>query len=280
MCCPICCSSEFTDRASLEKRLEVVGRLHATGIKKIMFSGGEPLLLEGLPTLMQHAKERGLKVGLSTNGLLLSERKLRAIAERVDEISLPLDGWDDSTHEKSRGRSGHFAHVVGLLAAVRSTGIAVDVGTVVSRFNHRGLRRIGRLLVERNVPKWKLFQYWAHGNGREIRHRAAISREDFDVCASEAQETFRGLLSIDTRTSSLQMMRSYLDILPSGDIIMPSGHGYTIIGNVLTETNLLSLLRRNNFNFEGHSKRHRRDRRTVRETSTVFASAKRRGERA
>jgi len=57
----------------------------------VTFSGGEPLLNDAWYPLARHFKENGVKVSLTTNGMLL-ERHLDRVVSTVDEINLSLGG--------------------------------------------------------------------------------------------------------------------------------------------------------------------------------------------
>lgn len=60
------------------------------GTRKLVFTGGEPLLLEFLPNLLQYAKYLGQRTTLSTNAMLFS-LKYRDVMPFVDEIGIPID---------------------------------------------------------------------------------------------------------------------------------------------------------------------------------------------
>lgn len=65
-------------------------------IERIHFGGyGEPLLHPYLPLFIEKAKKRGLKVGLSSNGTLLSKEMARDLIDAgLDSITISLDSTD------------------------------------------------------------------------------------------------------------------------------------------------------------------------------------------
>src|SRR5690242_9462370 len=77
---------------SLDVLRRVVSDAAALGYEVVSISGGEPLLYRELPALLAHAKGLGLRTTVTSNGMLLSERRLAELADVVDVLALSLDG--------------------------------------------------------------------------------------------------------------------------------------------------------------------------------------------
>lgn len=82
--------------------------------KKVLISwiGGEPLLWPELESVSHHLKEKAnISLGLTTNGLLLSSKKVRELLLKYyDEVTVSLDGLKDF-HDWCRGGSGQFEKI-------------------------------------------------------------------------------------------------------------------------------------------------------------------------
>ncbi|MEE8106584.1 MAG: radical SAM protein [Planctomycetota bacterium] len=88
------------------------------GVLGVGITGGEPLLREDLPELVAHGTRRGLLMHINTNGTLLDDSRVRALADAgVASFNISLDGPDAETHDRLRGRTGSFQRV--LRAAAR-----------------------------------------------------------------------------------------------------------------------------------------------------------------
>lgn len=75
--------------------------------------GGEPLMSDLMPRVMEEIKEGGLEGYLTTNGTLLTENVIGTMVENNwDYINISLDGPDASTHDALRGRPGTFGKVI------------------------------------------------------------------------------------------------------------------------------------------------------------------------
>ncbi len=89
--------------ASAEADPDTVARnladLRIAGVKVVDFTGGEPLLYEGLPVVLRAAKNAGLRTTVTTNGILYPERA-RELAGLVDILQFSLQGPDAATHDK------------------------------------------------------------------------------------------------------------------------------------------------------------------------------------
>jgi len=85
---------------SYHEALNVMDRLYKSGIKMIIFEGGEPFLWRDghyrLEDLIAQAKRKFFRVGITTNGTL-------PIKTAADVVWISIDGLKES-HEKNRGK--------------------------------------------------------------------------------------------------------------------------------------------------------------------------------
>ncbi|MFH1386757.1 MAG: radical SAM protein [bacterium] len=90
------------------------------GCKELNITGGEPLLRDDLPEILNGAKQLGFKITLTTNGLLYAEKgeKLKGL---VDSLYFSLDYPIDSEHDRSRGLEC-FTDVIEAIKLARKLG--------------------------------------------------------------------------------------------------------------------------------------------------------------
>ncbi len=86
------------------------------------FSGGEPLLYSGLAEVLAEAKALGMTTTVTSNGMLLDERRLGRLQGVTDLLAISLDGTPEA-HDRMRNRSGAFERMAGRLPGVRASGI-------------------------------------------------------------------------------------------------------------------------------------------------------------
>jgi MoaA/NifB/PqqE/SkfB family radical SAM enzyme len=104
------------------------------GYTVVSISGGEPLLYPDLTALLRHAKHLGLNTTVTSNGMLLSERRLGELAGLVDVLALSLDG-EPETHERMRGDERAFRTLDRRLPGVRASGIPFGFITTLTMHN-------------------------------------------------------------------------------------------------------------------------------------------------
>jgi radical SAM protein with 4Fe4S-binding SPASM domain len=160
---------------------------------------GEPLLAPDLEAMVTEASSRGIRVGLNTNGTLLTAAKSRAlIAAGLDWIHVSIDGACQETFADIRV-GGRLDTVVGhlreLLAARAELGLGrprVQMNTVLMRRNASELNALLDLAADVGVDR-----VWIQG----LSHDFADVGED---------ETF---VSIRAWTAAQQLGDDQLDTL-------------------------------------------------------------------
>ena len=85
----------------------------------VTFTGGEPLTRPDIFSLLDRARSLGLKRELYTNGLLISNANVSALAQRLDLLQISLDGATAAVHDSIRGE-GTFRRVVNAIRVVDS----------------------------------------------------------------------------------------------------------------------------------------------------------------
>ncbi len=88
--CFVNAGREISNELTEEEKYKAIDNLYNLGIKKVTFSGGEPLIDKEIFAYMNYAKNKGLKIGFLTNGLLLDEKKLLLLRKIVDTFSISL----------------------------------------------------------------------------------------------------------------------------------------------------------------------------------------------
>jgi len=115
--------------------LRVLDNLRKAGVEELWISGGEPLLVKDLPSIINYATSLGLTVSLSSNlALPLSEEYIREIRDAgVKFIHTSLDGIGE-LHNRIRG--AEVFHILDKnLDLIVSNGITVSISIVLSKYN-------------------------------------------------------------------------------------------------------------------------------------------------
>lgn len=120
------CYSDSGPGAPDELPLPVLENLVADaaslGYEVLAVSGGEPFMYPQLPGFLRQAKAAGLQCLLTSNGTLVSPRRLEALAGCLDLLVLSLDG-PRPEHDRMRARDGAYDAMARRIGSVRDAGI-------------------------------------------------------------------------------------------------------------------------------------------------------------
>lgn len=226
--------NEITTR---EEHFMVQNQLIKTGLTKMRYIGGEPLLIPHLPDLIIDAYNQGLDTRLSTNGILLTEEIFGKIRNHLNSIAFPFESADDELNEKIRCSKYHRNTIISRIKMVKeSDNIGVLINTCVHKENIAYLEELGSLLNDLGVDHWKLRRFnSASGRGAvPNKNRFDITDEDFFVKVAQLQKMFPNL-KIDGRMPSKLATR--LMVSPQGDLYRMIGTEVEDIhyGNMLTD---------------------------------------------
>lgn len=119
---------------SIEAYRQLVEDARSLGVKRFLFTGGEPLLNPLTLPVGKYAKELGLKTELISNGLLIDRDNVKEMAATFDFISVSLDSMDKTTHEQMRGK-GSYDKVVNSIRLLKANGGKVRANSVITRAN-------------------------------------------------------------------------------------------------------------------------------------------------
>ncbi|MFE6778491.1 radical SAM protein [Streptomyces sp. NPDC057702] len=110
-------------------------------------SGGEPLLYPPLAALLATAREHGMGTTVTTNGMLLTERRLAELAGLVDVLAISLDGTPES-HARIRRDARSFTRMESRLRGLRKSGMAFGFVFTLTQFNVHELDWVARFATD------------------------------------------------------------------------------------------------------------------------------------
>jgi MoaA/NifB/PqqE/SkfB family radical SAM enzyme len=146
-----------------ERVRQALSDLHAQGLKKVHFSGGEVLLYPAFQEVVRFARSLHLQVNLTTNGTLITKETARFfVDQRVHTVTVSLDGPDSRTHDRIRGVKGAFKAAMNGIALVRDRrarkgrGPKLAVNTVVNRKTMDLMGEMYRFLLAEGIDAWRI----------------------------------------------------------------------------------------------------------------------------
>jgi pyruvate-formate lyase-activating enzyme len=165
--------------------LDLVDDLAAGGVHGLMLTGGgEPLVHPGVADVIARCGERGLQVGLITNGTRLG-RLSDATLSMLRWIRFSINAGDAATYASVHGtNAGAWAEVWAQVGRAANLAIDVGVSIVVTARNYRGVVDLVRRAREHGAR-------YAHVRpafeGPHTQLERQLSGDEIDACLTAVE---------------------------------------------------------------------------------------------
>lgn len=138
---------------------------------RINFTGGDPLLKDGVLDLIKHSRNQGLEVGILGNPDTLTPeiaRELRDLGLYGYQIS--IDGMEN-THDALRGKNGAYKEAIEAIRLLNDVGIRSIVMFTLSRANANELVDVIRLVDREEVSVFDFARLVPVGSGSQMKEQ-------------------------------------------------------------------------------------------------------------
>jgi putative heme d1 biosynthesis radical SAM protein NirJ2 len=158
----------------------LIDEIARAGFKIMIFSGGEPIMRDDLYELAAHARDRGLRPVLGTNGTLITPEVAGKLKEAgVMAVGISLDSMDKKAHDDLRGVHGSWDAAVDGMRACREVGLSFQVHTTVMDFNYEEVEQITDFALSVGAQAHHVFFLVPTGRAVEIAE-ASIKAEQYE----------------------------------------------------------------------------------------------------
>jgi len=196
--------------------IAVIDDLAGLGVPLILFTGGEPLMRTDIWELARHARSRGLKMALSTNGTLITPQVARTIKVcGIEYAGISLDGARAETHDRFRNLPGAFDRSLAAFAACREAGLRCGVRVTLTKENCSELEALVDLALALGASRFCLYWLVPTGRGSDSYARLQLNRrevtEALDLLYRKAKETDPGameFLTVDSPQDCVHLLAS------------------------------------------------------------------------
>ncbi|HYH05065.1 MAG TPA: radical SAM protein [Bacillota bacterium] len=236
--CKKCYAPKSGYEASFDEITKAVNKLYDGGIRRIVLTGGEPLVREDLPQIAAYIKKKGFEVYLSTNGLLLKER-WEEMAPFLSWISISLDGPNEQINRLMTGNN-HFQKVLEFLCYYKDLSektAKIKLGTVITKKNMNHLVEMARVIFKEQkgyIPDiWRFYQFSDFSNHND-------NTGYIDEFSINLPELAQAVTALETNFSDINFSfvtaeerdEAYIFIKPDLDLAYSSKGRYISLGNV------------------------------------------------
>lgn len=243
--CKKCCVPKEGFEAKASEFAESFDKLYQAGLRRIVLTGGDPLVRDDIGDIAQSAKERGFEVYLSTNGVLLKER-WEELAQSISWISLSLDESTAESNENMTGKGGanQFKKILEFLEYYENSDqktAKIKLATVITKKNKDDLMELGKLIYEGQPGYrpdiWRLYQFSNQFSaesdvGYEYVTENSVTSEEAEQVIKELRAAFPQV-EISYRPAESRD-ESFIFVSPDLTLTYPSGTKYVPFGNTGT----------------------------------------------
>ena len=192
--------------------------------RKVIFTGGEPLLRKDIFQLLSSLKDADqqhvLKACLNTNGFFINKDIAQLLVGLVDEVRISLDAMQRKNDDLRGERSFNVA--VNALEQLYFAGFEPIVLITVTSHSLPDLEELLSFLYRKNITRIHINQFRAIGRGKVL---AQMNVEANDVSAAIRNAWKRNFPNKDfplnkasSKTSLNCGIGKYLNIMPNGDV--------------------------------------------------------------
>ena len=140
-CNPLTLKTKYIDKEEI-LTLEEIGRLvkifaEFFNVKKVRFTGGEPLARKGFVSFISGLRELknkyGFKTAITTNGVLLADNITEIFESGIDHVNISLDSLNPNTFKKITGKNDHHKVLHAIYRAKELSFDKLKINCVVMR---------------------------------------------------------------------------------------------------------------------------------------------------
>ena len=258
--CPYCWGPRrFRNPVETETAQRILARIKDLGVRRVVFTGGDPLQRSDAPELIRFAKEIGLETALSTVGDFVTQNILERVSPYLDLISFPLDGSTEEINSRAKHR-GQYAAVMRSLERLRlHPNIDVKICTPVTRYNLSDVPAISRLVEEYSYTTqarvfYNIFQAFPRAMFSVKWEELIVSDEEF---LSLKDQVPAGMKTRINFLSHETLDKLYVMVFPDGSMTIPKGGDYLNFGPFLEVTDFDQVLSASQFDSDKHLRHSR-----------------------
>ena len=207
--CSHCYQDDYHSHMPKEQLLSILNKFadfvsdnHYIG--QINLTGGEPLLHPDFMFLAQEIKKRGLRLGILTNGTLITEDYARFLhGIRPVFVQISLDGTKN-THDAIRGKDSFSLALKGI-KHLKKHQIRVLVSFTAQKGNYKDFTRLASICKRYKVDKL----WWDRvvTDDKDSTDKLALTQDQFQELVDKAGKLSRKYTRIDG-TSMVTCQRS------------------------------------------------------------------------
>ncbi len=172
--CVFCGDAEALD-GQVRPLEAVVADLDAAvgdGVEGVVLSGGEPTRSPHLLRIVRAAKDRGLRVAMTTHGRVFANRRAAAqiASAGLDEVRISMHSGRRETQDRLVGVQGAWVQALNGMRHAHAEGVAVVLHMVLLADNTKELGHLLHLAMMAGAHRARLYRVAPEGRGVDPAH--------------------------------------------------------------------------------------------------------------
>ena len=223
--CDYCISSDnvWNEEKELPYQ-DIINRILVFNPKRIVISGGEPLLdpllIEKIRMIKEH--DKNIYISLSTNGSV--EYDFKVLKEYINCIDISLPAIDDNVYEKMRGE--HLVDTVKKnIMDIKASGVYLRISYVLTKVNSSELFKVLDFAKEAKVDEVRIGRFLSLRNALNCKDKYEISQENIDKLMAQVYQKGYDFEIIPPIDNIEKIEKSYLNIDFNGQFFLPTVNG-------------------------------------------------------
>lgn len=199
--------AKAADELNTDEGKTLIDQIAGAGFKIMIFSGGEPLMRDDIFTLVNHARERGLRPVFGTNGTLITGKVAQKLKDSgAMAMGISLDSTDPEKHDQLRATPGAWEGAINGMRACREAGLPFQIHTTVMDWNMNEVEKLTDLAVEIGAIGHHIFFLVPTGRAVDIEEESLRAEQYEDLLQRIMKK--QGEINIELKpTCAPQFMR-------------------------------------------------------------------------
>lgn len=170
----------YSGELSTEKCLKLIDEIAAVSTPVIILTGGEPLLRPDIFEIASYGTNKGLRMVMATNGMLVTPAVAHKMMESgIKRVSISIDGKDAQSHDAFRQQKGAFAGAMTGIEALKNAGMEFQINTTITINNLDQIKDIFKLAKDIGAAAHHIFLLVPTGRGKDLAAQA-ITAADYE----------------------------------------------------------------------------------------------------
>ena len=184
--CPLSCVHCSSDAnpgnqlsMSVDKCIEIINDALSIGIEEIAFSGGEPLIWNGITDAIAYSKKMGISNSIYTSGNCSNMEKLLSelATAGVDKLIFSIYSDNEKEHNRVTRKADSFSNTLKTIAVAQSLGIITEIHFVALASNYKKLANVVELAQANGVRRVSVLRFVPQGRGLLISDKDTLNKD-------------------------------------------------------------------------------------------------------